>query len=404
MHYLAEHFGLEDDDLPKDSFPVHYKLISKHQLNDKKLLTKLQDSDAYHLKTFRGGGKQRHLICRDDKIVIPATLSRRVVEWYHNILCHPGETRTEQTIRQQFYWKNLRDDVHTVCSKCHNCQKNKRSTKKYGHLPVKEAQSDPWDVLCVDLVGPYTIKRKRKKNLKPLWCVTMIDPATGWFEMREIPDKRADTIANIVEQAWFTRYPWPTQIIFDRGKEFMAEFAKMVRNDYGVKKKPITTRNPQANSIIERIHQTIGNIIRTFEVTKNPEIDEEDPWSGILAATMFATRATYHTTNQATPAQLVFGRDAILNTTFDANWKLIRERKQRIIEENNKRENAKRIPYKYRVGEKVLYRNSALDKFSTDAYDGPFEIVQVFDNGTVRLRMDKVTDTVNIRLLKPYRE
>ena len=33
-------------------------------------------------------------------------------------------------------------------------------------------------------------------------------------------------IANIVEQAWFTRYPWPTQIIFDRGSEFMAKFAQ----------------------------------------------------------------------------------------------------------------------------------------------------------------------------------
>jgi hypothetical protein len=32
-----------------------------------------------------------------------------------------------------------------------------------------------------------------------------------------------------------------------------------------VKKKPITTRNPQANAIVERIHQTIGNIIPNFQ-------------------------------------------------------------------------------------------------------------------------------------------
>jgi hypothetical protein len=40
----------------------------------------------------------------------------------------------------------------------------------------------------------------------------MIDPATGWFEMREIPNKEAITIANLVEQTWFTRYPWPSQV------------------------------------------------------------------------------------------------------------------------------------------------------------------------------------------------
>ena len=91
----------------------------------------------------------------------------------------------------------------------------------------------------------------------------------------------------------------------------MAEFARMVKNDYGLKLKPITTRNPQANAIIERVHQTIGNIIRTFNVQA---MDSNDLWTGTLAATMFAVRATYHTTLQASPMQLVFGRDAILNS------------------------------------------------------------------------------------------
>ena len=86
--------------------------------------------------------------------------------------------------------------------------------------------------------------------------------------------------------------------MFDRGTEFMAEFAKMCHNDYGLKRKPITTRDPQSNAIIKRIHQTIGNVIRTFDVSN---IVNNNPWSGILAATMFAVRATYHTTLQASP-------------------------------------------------------------------------------------------------------
>ncbi len=403
INYDAEFYGLDDEDLSPNVFPVHYKLIAKHQYSNKVLVQNLKKGlNDLILKPFRSGGKTRQLICRHEKIVIPETLRCRIVEWYHNILCHPGETRTEQTIRQHFWWKNLRHDVHNICSTCHTCQLTKRSTKKYGYLPEKEAEADPWDVLCVDLIGPYTFKRKGKKNLT-LWCVTMIDPATGWFEMREIPRKSADVIANIVEQTWFTRYPWPTQIIFDRGREFMAEFKKMVKNDYGITRKPITTRNPQANSIIERIHQTIANIIRTFNMTQ-AEVNEDDPWSGILAATMFATRATYHTTTQATPAQLVFGRDAILNTKFDANWKYIRDRKQRLIKQNNKKENAKRIPHEYKIGDKVLYRLEALDKHSTDAYEGPYELIQINDNGTVRLRKGAVMDTINIQLLKPYRE
>ena len=103
-----------------------------------------------------------------------------------------------------------------------------------------------------------------------------MDQATSWFEIREIPKKRADIIANIVEQAWLTRYPWPTQIIMDRGTEFMAEFSDMIQNEYGIKRKLISTQNPQANSVSERVHQVIGNMLRTFEVQKQ-ELDQEDP-------------------------------------------------------------------------------------------------------------------------------
>ena len=83
---------------------------------------------------------------------------------------------------------------------------------------------------------PIQIKSTWKKNPVELWACTMIDPATGWFEIKEIKTKRADVIANIVETTWLTRYPWPTQIILDRGKEFMAEITAMVLNDYGIKK------------------------------------------------------------------------------------------------------------------------------------------------------------------------
>ena len=64
-------------------------------------------------------------------------------------------------------------------------------------------------------------------------------------------------------------------------------------------------RNPQANAIIEHVHQTIGNIIWTFEVHQ-AELNKDDPFAGLLSAMMFVVRMTYHTMLQATPSQLVF--------------------------------------------------------------------------------------------------
>jgi hypothetical protein len=92
-------------------------------------------------------------------------------------------------------------------------------------------------------------------------------------------------------------------------------------------------------------------------------LDEEDPWKGILSATAFAVRSTFHTTLRSTPGQLVFGRDMIFNTKHEANWEFIRKRKQQIIEKNNEAENAKRIPHTYNIGDKVLIRRGTENKY-----------------------------------------
>jgi hypothetical protein len=349
---------------------------------------------------------------KDDKIVVPQVLQKNLFQWYHVNLGHPGETRTEKTIRQHFTWKNLVGTVKQVYSTCPTCQRTKRTNKKYGKLPEKLAESDPWEFLCVDLIGPYTMKKISHINKDgstttesiTLWCVTMIDPATGWMEIKQIENhKEALNIADLVEQSWLTRYPWPQKLIFDRGSEFMGAFARMIEDDYGIKCKGITTRNPQANAIIERAHQTIGNIIRTYELHQE-DITQDNPFDGILAAVMFAMRATYHTTLQATPSQLVFGRDAILNTRFQADWHLIRNNKQRMIRKNLERENINRIPHEYKEGDQVMYKVESKSKYGQNPYEGPFRVLRVNDNGTLQIRKGIYIETINIRLLKPYKE
>jgi hypothetical protein len=393
---------LDDSDLPETAYPLSYALLGKQQSKDKKLLAVMKKSNSpYLIKSFTGGGKTRDLICFKDKIVVPKSLQSRIVQWYHEYLGHPGINRTEETIAQHLYWPKMRNHITNSVSSCDSCQKNKRNSRKYGHLPEKEAEAQPWDKMCIDLIGPYTIRRKGQSSLI-CKCVTMIDPATGWFEIHQYDDKRAITVANIAEEEWFSRYPWPTQVIYDRGTEFIGqEFQKML-DDYGIHKKPITTRNPQANAIVERVHQVIGNIVRTFELEDN-YLDEVDPWKGILSATAFAVRATYHTTLQKSPGQLVFGRDMIFNVEHTANWEYIRARKQRLIQKNNKNENKSRIPHNYHVNDKVMLRKGTEYKYESP-FSGPHQILQVNTNGTVRLQVGSVTDTINIRRIQPYIE
>ena len=78
----------------------------------------------------------------------------------------------------------------------------------------------------------------------------MIDPATGWFEVKELKTKESWNIANIVEQTWLTQYSWPTILNYDQGTEFMAEFARMITE---VTMKSINSQKyPQTNVLLTR--------------------------------------------------------------------------------------------------------------------------------------------------------
>ena len=109
----------------------------------------------------------------------------------------------------------------------------------------------------------------------------MIDPAAGWFEIAKHDDKCAITVADIAEWTCLNRCPWPDQVNLDRGKEFVRiDFKDMVKSSCGVKTKFVTARNPQANAIIERLHQVLANLCCTFELEDN-HMDEMNPWAGI---------------------------------------------------------------------------------------------------------------------------
>ena len=89
----------------------------------------------------------------------------------------------------------------------------------------------PWEVLCVDLISPYTLKGKDGSQID-FMCLTMIDPASSWFEIVELPvmetitpvefnsrgkkvhkniitketyfDKTSTMISHLVNKTWFS--------------------------------------------------------------------------------------------------------------------------------------------------------------------------------------------------------
>ncbi len=378
-------------------FPMSPKVLYHYQQKDKKIL------EAYNSQHKNIGEcviEGHNLITYKDKVYVPEPLRKRIAEWYHEYLCHPGQTRTEETIRLAFTWPTLRKTVKRYCRTCKLCQKNKKPVKKYGHLPPREPDTIPWSRVDVDLVGPYTVKTPTKTHV--LRALTMIDPVTRWFEVTPIADTTAPTVTEAFRNTWLTRYPRPQYIGFDNGSEFKSVFRELIAH-FGLQEKPSTEYNPQSNATVERVHHTLANALRTFEL-EELELDPDDPWGYFLSAAAWAIRSTYHTALNATPGQVVFGRDMILPIRFKANWALIAQRQQKNIQKNNTRENAQRLPHDYQPGDKVLLERPGIQRKLATPREGPYEVIRAYTNGTVRIQRGIVSQRVNIRRLTPYYE
>jgi hypothetical protein len=134
------------------------------------------------------------VITYDNKIYIPISLRKRIVWWHHTYLQHPGTTRMEATLIQNLTWPNLIKDVEAAVKSWHECQIGKKVRKKYGDLPEKMAEIPiAWNMVDVDLIGPLKVKTPSGK--KELLALTMIDPSTGWFEVKDVKDESAKKIS-----------------------------------------------------------------------------------------------------------------------------------------------------------------------------------------------------------------
>ena len=105
--------------------------------------------------------------------------------------------------------------------------------------------------------------------------------------------------------------------MFVNGGEFKLYFHHLLKT-YGVEKKPTTIKNPQANGILERAHQTFGNMLRTSELDMADSVTPESV-EDFIDNTAWALRSTHHTVLNASPGAAIFRRDMMFNIPFIAD-------------------------------------------------------------------------------------
>ncbi len=189
------------------------------------------------------------------------------------------------------YWKGMRSTIRSLTKPCRSCQVNKKWHLKYGHLPSKIVITVPWQALCVDLTGPYTLKGKDGPVID-FMALTMIDPATSWFKIVELPllrrvksiivngkessiiedifDKTSERIARLVNKTWLSRYPKCCYIIYNNGSESKLHFEYLCET-YGIQRKPATSEGTAYKYFLSDLYQPFASAYNTAKQTSSTQ-------------------------------------------------------------------------------------------------------------------------------------
>ena len=189
---------------------------------------------------------------------------------------HLGVAETSENIKQRFYWPGLQEDTKLFVSRCPECQKCSGPPKKYHHSPVEWQASHPFHHIGIDFMGPLPISNGNKHIL------VIGDQFTNWYEIIPLPDHTAVISANALVDHWISRFGCPHSLQSVQGRNFESKLFEQLMQLLEIDKTRTTLFHPQSNTVIERMNETLQNML---EKCTN---EEQSNWSQQLPYLMMA--------------------------------------------------------------------------------------------------------------------
>ncbi|PKA67250.1 hypothetical protein AXF42_Ash004742 [Apostasia shenzhenica] len=214
-------------------------------------------------------------------------------------IIHPGETKMYHDLKQVVWWPALKKDVVEVIKKCVPCQQVKSEHQQPGGLlqPLL-IPTWKWEEVAMDFV--VGLPRSQRGN-DAIWVV--VDRLTKSVHL--LPMKITDFIdklAKIYVDQIVRLHGVPTAIISDRVPKFTSHFWKKLHKTFDTNLKFSTAFHPQTDGQIERIIQTLEDLLRLCI------LDFGGSWESHIPLIEFAYNNSYQASIGMASYEALYGR------------------------------------------------------------------------------------------------
>ena len=213
------------------------------------------------------------------QIVVPKSYRHEILSIAHEspMSGHLGINKTYHKIINHFYWPGLKSDVSKYCKTCHTCQmvgKPNQTIPKAQLQPIP-AFDEPFSRILIDCVGPLPRTKSGNGYLLTIMCTSARFPKA--VPLRNIKTK--SIVKALIK--FFTFVGLPKSVQSDQGSNFMSGIFQQVMQELGIKKYRSFAYHPESQGALERFHQTLKNMIRSY--CFDTEKDWDDPFVTICS-------------------------------------------------------------------------------------------------------------------------
>ena len=322
-------------------------------------------------------------------LVLPKAFRRRVMEVAHDKMQHMGARRVTQLVRKRFTWPGIGRDIINFCRACPVCQKCDKRKGRQALMIERPVMSEPFEVIGIDLVGPFKAGRGGCTHLLTAICM-----ATRWPEAVPLKSITARAVANGLLDI-FSRVGIPRQLLSDQGAQFTGSVLRHVCEGLHIELIKTTPYHPEGNGVVERMHGPLCAMLKKA-------VREGHDWVSQVPFALFALRAAPNRDTDFSPFELVYGRRA--RTPLDvihqgwceeefekldcgewADWlasklefwhEIMREREAEASKRRKDEFDRKAVCRELEVGDLVLIRIPGLTAKLEESWKGPFPVTK----------------------------
>uniref|UniRef100_A0A1Y1LYJ6 RNA-directed DNA polymerase n=1 Tax=Photinus pyralis TaxID=7054 RepID=A0A1Y1LYJ6_PHOPY len=340
-----------------------------------------------------------------DLLVVPVDMKEAVLHAYHDspTAGHPGAEETERAIYSHYHWPKMGEDVRNYVRNCWVCTVAKRG-------PIQEATvrprqpSRPWEVISVDLMGPYTTS-----HLGNRFILLVTDLYNMWVEAFPLRLTTTDAVVNRLENEVFGRYGFQREIVSDNGPQFISVTWDAALRHWGCYHWTTPIFHPQANPV-ERRNQEIKKGLRIHLDGEAPQM-----WDRKLPVILFTLRTRKNAATGTTPSNALLGYELPRPGEWHATQAPAtpigqgeeREERIRTVHRNQHRYRSRYANFgptrvQFQAGDEVMERSRdlATGEFQRK-WKGPYRVIANAGTNSYFIQRDREQVKVHIHDLRP---